>query len=180
MSRRRPMWLIIAALSIACFAAGCSQQQPAPPPDTRAADEATIRAADANFAKAAAAKDLEKAMADYADDAVFFSSGVPAAVGKENIRKNIQGLLASPVQISITVASVDVARSGDLAMDRGKVEATVTDKKGRSSTSTSDYVLVWKKMADGSWKIEADTSANEKAPERQVAKKSARARRRKR
>jgi uncharacterized protein (TIGR02246 family) len=180
MSRNRSLSLMIAAACAVSFFAACAQPQPAAPPDTRAADEATIRAADAKFAKAAAAKDLEKAMADYADDAVFFSSGVPAAVGKDNIRKNIQGLLASPVQISITVASVDVARSGDLAMDRGTVEATVTDKKGRSSTSTSDYVLVWKKMTDGSWKIEADTSANEKAPERQVPKKSARAKRRKR
>jgi uncharacterized protein (TIGR02246 family) len=178
MPRIRSFPLICAAAFIACFATACAQQQPAGPPDTRAADEATIRAADADFVKAAAAKDLEKAMSYYADDAVFLSSGAPAAVGKDNIRKNIQGLLAAPVQISITVASVDVARSGDLAMDRGTVDATMTDKKGKSSTSTSQYVLVWKKMADGSWKIEADTSANEVLPQRQVTKKSKHARRR--
>jgi uncharacterized protein (TIGR02246 family) len=174
MSRNRSFSLIFTAAFIACFAAGCSQQQPAAPPDTRAADEAAIRKADADFVTFAAAKDLDKAMALYADDAVFFSSGVPAAVGKDNIRKNIQGLMAVPnMQLNITVASVDVARSGDLAMDRGTVEATITDKKGRSSTNTSEYVLVWKKMADGSWKIEADTSANQKLPERQVTKKPA-------
>jgi uncharacterized protein (TIGR02246 family) len=178
MSRNRS--LIFAAAFIACFAAGCGQQQPAAPPDTRAADEATIRAADADFVKNAAAKDLEKCMSYYADDAVFFTSGVPAAVGKDNIRKDIQGLLAAPVQINITVASVYVARSGDLAMDSGTVQETVTDKKGNISTSNSDYVLVWKKMADGSWKIEADTSADEVLPQRPAAKKSKRARRRKR
>jgi uncharacterized protein (TIGR02246 family) len=162
MPRIHSFSLICAAAFIACFATACAQQQPAAPPDTRAADEATIRAADAEWVKAAAAKDLEKCMSYYADDAVFLSSGAPAAVGKDNIRKNIQGLLAAPVQMNVSVASVDVARSGDLAMDRGTVEATVTDKKGKSSTSTSEYVLVWKKMADGSWKIEADTSANQK------------------
>jgi uncharacterized protein (TIGR02246 family) len=163
MSRIRPFSLLIAAAFIACFAAACAQPQPAAPPDTRADDEVTIRAADADWAKAALAKDLEKCMSYYADDAVFISSGVPAAVGKDNIRKNIQALLAVPgMQMNITVASVDVARSGDLAKDRGTVQATVTDKKGKSSTSTSAYVLVWKKMADGSWKIEADTSANQK------------------
>jgi uncharacterized protein (TIGR02246 family) len=177
MSRNRSLSLIFAAI-FAAGLAGCAQQQPAAPPDTRAADEATIRAADADFVKAAAAKDLDQAMALYADDAVFIASGVPAAVGKDNIRKNIQGLLAAPVQIGITVTSVDVARSGDLAMDRGTVQATVTDKKGRTSTSISDYVLVWKKMTDGSWKIEADTSADEKAPERPVAKKAAHKKRR--
>jgi uncharacterized protein (TIGR02246 family) len=162
MPRIHSLSLICAAAFIACFATACAQQQPAAPPDTRADDEATIRAADADFVKAAAAKDLEKAMSYYADDAVFLSSGAPAAVGKDNIRKNIQRLLAAPVQISITVASVEVARSGDLAMDRGTVDATMTDKKGKSSTSISVYVLVWEKMADGSWKIEADTSANQK------------------
>jgi uncharacterized protein (TIGR02246 family) len=178
MARNRSYSLMFAAAFIACFVTACAQEKPAAPPDTRAADEATIRAADADFVTAAAAKDLEKAMSLYADDAVFLSSGAPAAVGKDNIRKNIQGLLAAPVQISITVQSVDVARSGDLAMDRGTVDATITDKKGKSSTSTSVYVLVWKKMADGSWKIEADTSANQKPPQRQVTKKKARARRR--
>src|SRR5271154_3362814 len=163
MSRNRSFSLIFAAAFIACFAIGCSHPRPAAPPDTRAADEATIRKADADFATFAAAKDLDKAMALYADDAVFFSSGTPAAIGKDNIRKNIQGLMAVPgMQLNITVASVDVARSGDLAMDRGTVEATVTDKKGKSVINTSEYVLVWKKMADGSWKIEADPSANQK------------------
>jgi uncharacterized protein (TIGR02246 family) len=177
MSRTRS--LIIAAACIACFSAGCSQRQPAAPPDTRAADEATIRAADADWAAAALAKDLDKCMSYYADDAIFISSGAPAAVGRDNVRENIQGLLAVPgLQLSITVASVDVARSGDLAIDRGTVEATATDKKGKSVTNTSDYVLVWKKMADGSWKIEADTSANEKMPPRQATRKPMRRKRR--
>ncbi|MGA8012969.1 MAG: SgcJ/EcaC family oxidoreductase [Candidatus Acidiferrales bacterium] len=164
MSQQRPLWLMLAALSIVCFAAACSQQQPpAPPPDTRAADETWIRTADADWVKAAAAKDLEKCMSYYADDAVFLSSGVPAAVGKDNIRKNIQGLLAVPnMQMTVTTASVLVSRSGDLAMDSGTVQSTVTDKKGKTASSISQYVLVWKKGADGSWKIAADTSANVK------------------
>jgi uncharacterized protein (TIGR02246 family) len=165
MSRQRPLWLTIVALSIACFAAACNSQPAAPaaPPDTRATDEATIRAADQDFVKCAEAKDLEKCMSLYADDAVFLSSGVPAAVGKDNIRKDIQGLLAAPgLKFKVDITSVTVARSGDLAMDQGTVEATTTDKKGKLVTSTSQYVLVWKKMPDGSWKIAADTSANVK------------------
>ena len=33
---------------------------------------------------------------------------------------------------------------------------------GKPVTNSSQYVLVWKKMPDGSWKIAADTSANAK------------------
>lgn len=157
---------LVGALFAAAFAAllavSCAQPKPAEMPDTRVADEATIRTADTDFAKAAAAKDLDKCMSYYADDAVFLSSGSPAVLGKDNIRTVIQRMLAAPMQLTINVASVDVARSGDLAMDRGTVEAAVTDKKGKTATQTSEYVLVWKKQADGAWKIAADTSANQK------------------
>ncbi|HEY6904609.1 MAG TPA: SgcJ/EcaC family oxidoreductase [Candidatus Acidoferrales bacterium] len=153
---------IVAAAFAALLAVSCAQPKPAEISDTRAADEAAIRAADADFAKAAAAKDLDKCMSLYADDAVFLSSGSPAAVGKDNIRTVIQRMLATPMQLTIHVASVDVARSGDLAVDRGTVEAAVSDKKGKTTTQTSEYMLVWKKGADGTWKIVADTSANEK------------------
>lgn len=162
MSRRTFHLPIVAATFAALLAVACAQPKPAEMPDTRAADEAAIRAADADFVKAAAAKDLDKCMSLYADDAVFLSSSSPALVGKDNIRPVIQRMLAAPMQLTINVASVDVARSGDLAMDRGTVEAAVMDKKGKTTTQTSEYVLVWKKQADGAWKIVADTSANEK------------------
>jgi uncharacterized protein (TIGR02246 family) len=155
---------LIAVAFAASLAVSCAQpqQKPAEMPDTRAADEATIRTADADWANAAAGKDLDKCMSYYEDDAVLFSPGSPAVLGKDNIRNVIQRMLSAPMQLNINVASVDVARSGDLAMDRGTVQAAVTDKKGKTTTQTSEYVLVWKKQADGSWKIAADTSANEK------------------
>ena len=153
---------IVVAAFTALLAVSCAQPKPVETPDTRAADEATIRADDADFAKAAAAKDLDKCMSLYEDDAVFISSGSPAMIGKDNIRTVIQRMLAAPMQLTIHTASVDVARSGDLAMDRGTVQSAVTDKKGKTTTQTSEYVLVWKKGADGVWKIAADTSANRK------------------
>jgi uncharacterized protein (TIGR02246 family) len=163
MLRIRSRLLALAAF-VACFAAAsCSNQPAAPaaPPDTRAADEAAIRAEDADFAKAALAKDLDKCVSYYADDAVAFAPGMPAVIGKDNIRKFLAGLVASPgLQMNIHIESVDVARSGDISIDRGTVDATTTDKKGKASTQSIEYIIVRKKQADGSWKIVADTSAN--------------------
>lgn len=147
-----------------CFVA-CSQQpaQPAAPPDTRPADEAAIRANDADFARAAAAKDIDKCVSLYMDDAVIFSPGTPAVIGKDNIHKFFERMLAAPtMQFSFSDVTVDVARSGDLAEDRGAVQVTTTDKKGKPVTDSSQYVLVWKKQADGSWRVAADTSATDK------------------
>jgi len=160
-TRFRSLLLATTSVFVVCLAA-CSQQQPAAPPDTRAADEATIRTNDADFAKAAAGKDLDKCASLYLDDAVLFSPGVPAVLGKDNIRKFFDRMLAAPnMQFPFSDVTVDVARSGDLAEDRGSFQVTVTDKKGRPATQTGRYVLVWKKQADGSWKIAADTSAND-------------------
>jgi len=152
--------IFLSLVAAAFVSAGCAQKpaEPAAPPDTRAADEAAIRAADQDFVKCAEAKDLDKCMSLYADDAVLLESS-GATIGKENIRKPIQGLLNAGLQITVTTTSVLVSRSGDLAIDQGTVQVTGKDKAGKPQTSTSQYALTWKKMPDGSWKIAADTSA---------------------
>lgn len=63
---------------------------------TRAADETAIRAASAAWSHAANAKDLDKAVSFYADDAVVLPNKAPVTRGKENIRKNWAPLLALP------------------------------------------------------------------------------------
>jgi len=167
---RQQKRLFVAAVVVACLAVGCSKQPQQLSKDdlaklatelaqTHAADEAAIRAADQDFVQCAEAKDLDKCMSLYADDAVLLGIG-PASIGKENIRKAIQGLISAPnLKITVTTTSVTVAALGDLALDQGTVEVTTTDKKGKPQTSTSQYALTWKKMPDGSWKIAADTSA---------------------
>lgn len=160
-STHRPSpWLAVAFL--ACFAAGCRQTVQPPPalPDTRAADATAIEKLDNDWFKAAAAKDLDTCASYYLDDAVIFSPGIPAVVGKENIRKFLEGLMtASNMKLTFLGSTVDVARSGDLAMDHGTVRVATRDKRGKTVTRTSQAVLVWKKQPDGSWKVAADTSA---------------------
>jgi len=162
MIRTHSLLLTISAAFVACFAAACSSQ-PAAPPDTRAADETAIRAASDVWNQAAAAKDLDKSVSVYTDDAVLFAPKAPAAIGKDSIRKGWQGLLAAPgLKLTVTTSGVDVARSGDLAVERGTFSVVTTDKKGKPNTETGQLVVVWKKQADGSWKVVADTNADDK------------------
>lgn len=121
---------------------------------------AAIRAGDASWIKGAETKDLDLCMASYLDDAVVISAGQPAVVGRENIRKFTQELIDAPgMHVEFSDATIDVAQSNDLAVDRGIAHVTTTDKQGKPVSSVSEYVLVWKRQADGSWKIYADTSA---------------------
>ena len=131
---RQQKRLLLAAVAAACLVVGCFNQPHPLSKDelatlaaelaqTHAADEAAIRAADQDFVKCAEAKDLDKCMSLYADDAVLLASGAPAANGKDSIRKFIQGLIAAPgLKITVNTASVTVAALGDLALDQGTVE----------------------------------------------------------
>ncbi|MGH7983124.1 MAG: YybH family protein, partial [Candidatus Udaeobacter sp.] len=66
-------------------------------------------------------------------------------------------LLASPgVAISWKTAKVEVARSGDLAYTTGTYELTMNDASGKPINDRGKYVEVWKKQADGKWKVVAD------------------------
>jgi uncharacterized protein (TIGR02246 family) len=124
----------------------------------RAADEAAIRAASAAWSQAASAKDLDKSISFYADDAVQFPNKAEATKGKVNIRKNWAPMLAAPGPgLSWQTSSVEVARSGDIAYETGTYVFATTDKKGKPTEEKGKFVVVWKKQSDASWKVAVDT-----------------------
>ena len=89
MSQFRSSFLLLAALFAMVITIACAEQtaqKPAPPPDTRKADEAAIRAASADWSKASQAKDLDKATSYYADEAVFFVNNGARVKGKDAIK----------------------------------------------------------------------------------------------
>ena len=49
-----------------------------------------------------------------------------------------------------------MAGSGDLAYSTGAYEMTAPDDNGKSSIDRGKYVAVWKKQADGNWKVAVD------------------------
>jgi uncharacterized protein (TIGR02246 family) len=142
---------------VSCHAGTQTSSQPTAPPDTRAADEVAIRAADAAWSKAAGAKDAAATASFYADNAVLMAPGGPATVGKDAILKGFTGMMADKnFALSFAPTKIEVARSGDLAYDIGDFSLTVTDPKGKAQTLKAKYVVVWGKQADGSWKAVVD------------------------
>lgn len=136
--------------------AACRQETP-PPPDTRAADEAAIRAADAEWVKAAQAKDPDKWASFYAEDGAILPAGAPMAKGKAAVREVAAQLMALPgFALTFAPTLIEVARSGDLAYDVGTYELTTNNAKGEPVVEKGKYVVVWKKQADGGWKVAAD------------------------
>jgi ketosteroid isomerase-like protein len=143
---------LCASLALLLFAAGCSQ---AAPPDTRAADEAVIRDADSQWSKTAAAGDLDGTVAYYAEDASVLAPNAPIASDKQSIRGVWASLLGS-ASVSWKATRVEVARSGDLAYIQGIYQLTSRDLQA-NPVDHGKFVEVWKKQADGKWKVVADS-----------------------
>lgn len=157
--------ILVAALA----AVSCANEpppQPAPqpisPPDTRAADEAAIRSAIREWAAAAKAKDAEKFASFYAGDGVIMFAGAPDVRGSASIREAIMGLMKDPAfALSFEPDAVVVARSGDLAYETGSYEMTATGPNKKPSTENGHYVVVWRKQADGAWKVALDVPVSD-------------------
>ena len=156
---RRHGFLLLLAFMIAV--AGCASQEPAAPaepPDTRAQDETAIRDNAKAWAAAAQAKDAEKFVSFYTEDAVLMLPNMAPASGKAAVREAITNFMKDPAfALSFETTKVEVAKSGDLAYELGTYSATSTDQKTKKPViEKGNGIVVWKKQGDGSWKAHVD------------------------
>jgi ketosteroid isomerase-like protein len=80
----------------------------------------------------------------------------PATIGLEQLRTLWTTFFTSPgYHLSWKADRVEVAGSGDLAYSFGQWEQTTT-VNGQPRTSHGIYVAVWRKQADGRWKVIVD------------------------
>jgi uncharacterized protein (TIGR02246 family) len=126
------------------------------------ADEQAIRALDTAWDHAAQAKDLDKTISFYADDASMLPPNMPIANGKDAIRAVWSQLLsANGVSITFAPSKIVVSKSGDLAYEIGAFQSTANDAQGKPASSTGKFVVAWQKRA-GQWKAVADIFNNDK------------------
>jgi ketosteroid isomerase-like protein len=127
-------------------------------PDTRAKDEADVRQAATSWGMLIKTKDLDGMLAYYTDDAWVNPQGEPIAKTADERRKVWTTYFATPGIVDTTgeTTRVEVARSGDLAVEYGTYVESIRGRKAQSRTITEKYVTTWRKQADGSWKVIAD------------------------
>ena len=126
-------------------------------PDTREADERAVRVSEIEMSKALAAKDLEQLMSFFADDASGIYPNTPIITGKDALRESWKTTLAIPgFSLSLQPLKVEAARSGDLAYVHGTWTRTMNDATGKPMADKGNYIVVYKKQADGQWRIVAD------------------------
>ena len=120
-------------------------------------DERAIREADAAWSKAAAAKDLEGTLSFMAEDTLEMAPNAPLLTGKAAARKFWGDMFAAPgFAISWQATKAEVSRGGDLGYSIGSYQLSMQDKSGKPMADRGKYVTIWKKQADGSWKVTVD------------------------
>jgi uncharacterized protein (TIGR02246 family) len=148
------------ALSAACQSAPKTEtaamggESEVAPPGLSAADETAVRAVDAEWSRAVSAGDGAALTALYASDATLLPPNEPVVKGEAVKKYNADMTASFSGPIEVTTTAVD--GRGDLAYAVGMYRATLTPKKAGAKplpTEEGKYLEVFKKQADGSWKI---------------------------
>ena len=143
---------LFTTIALAVTVSGCGS------PQTNVdVEKAAIRLADANWLAAAKARDLERTLPFWADDATILPPGDPAITGKAAIRQYVAGAFATPgFSISWNTDKIEVSSSGDLAYSTATDHITFDNSEGKMIVADNRAVAVWKKQPDGSWKCILD------------------------
>ncbi len=116
-----------------------------------------VRAADIAWEKAFSSKNLAGAVAFVDSTGSILSPNAPIATGPAAVRALFDGFYALPaLNLHWQPTSVEAAGSGDLAYSSGTYAMTFNGPSGKPLADRGKYVTVWRKEADGSWKVVRD------------------------
>lgn len=98
----------------------------------------------------------------FADDAVQLGNKEAPVVGRAAIAANTNW---SPAQYQLTWTPEGgrMSPGGDMGFTWGHYAGHSKDRDGNPVETAGRYMTVWKKQADGSWKVEMDASNEEPA-----------------
>jgi ketosteroid isomerase-like protein len=125
---------------------------PASAAASKGADEQAIRDTDAEWSMVAAAKDLDKTVSFYADDAVCLPPNQPPVTSEGGIRNLWKGFFSNLADISWKTTRIEMAKSGEIGYLIGTYAMTMKD----GTKDAGKYCEIWKKEADGKWKVAVD------------------------
>jgi uncharacterized protein (TIGR02246 family) len=122
------------------------------------ADIAAIEEVLNQYAVSTNAGDLELWLSLHADDVVKMPPDAPAIFGNEDLRANFKPAFDN-FNTSCVIYPEETQVSGDLGFARGTYSILITPKAGGETINLmpdGKYLTIFKRQADGSWKISHD------------------------
>jgi ketosteroid isomerase-like protein len=96
----------------------------------------------------------------FADDAVSLSNGRAALLGRGAVAASANWD-PKVYQLTWTPTAAQMGPSNDMGFTWGHYEGRSRDAHGEPVTVSGRYITIWKKLADGAWKVSLDASATE-------------------
>ena len=124
------------------------------------AETAQIMKADADFAQAVAAKDRARFLS-FVADVTTFNGGSPSELhGRDAVMKEWNDFFTPDgPTLSWTPTRGEVIGAGDLGYTTGRSLFRGKGPDGKSVERPGEYLTVWRKQRDGSWKVIFDTGS---------------------
>ena len=90
----------------------------------------------------------------FTEDAVQLPPNAARAEGRDAIRdRTLSFTSAEGFSVNWTATSIAVSAAGDLGYSEGEYEFSIKDAEGNAVSDKGKFVDIWKKQADGSWKV---------------------------
>ena len=135
--------VVCVLMSVAAFGAGPEEQ---------------IMQSDRDFNKATQEKRAEGWLSYFALDEAALQD--PPTVGRQAITERYQKLFSDPnFTLTWEPVKAEVFPAGNVGYTTGKYVAHFKNKEGKLMESRGHYITLWRKQADGSWKIVGDSGA---------------------
>lgn len=143
--------LCVLALSLASCA------RPGPP--RQEMDLAQVRqaleAANAKFVEAFNRGDAAAVVALYMDDATLLPPNSDMIRGRQGLQDFWSAAMKAGFK-DVALTTVEVGGSGDTAYEIGKYSLAIQPEGQERRADSGKYLVVWKRQADGWWKLQAD------------------------
>lgn len=101
------------------------------------------------------AKDAAAAAACYTENATVFPPDVEAANGRAAIQAFWQSMIDAGIA-DARLTTIELDEFGDSAAEVGMATGSMPDSGGGRADFTAKFVVIWKKDADGAWRMHRD------------------------
>jgi uncharacterized protein (TIGR02246 family) len=115
---------------------------------------AALAAANLRLMKALERSDAAAFASVYAEDAVLLQTREPEIRGRAAIRALMEKDLKGNPYTGFEILSLEVRSEGSLVIETARFTATAVDALGSRSSVTQRFLTVWKRQADGAWRIQ--------------------------
>jgi ketosteroid isomerase-like protein len=138
----------IGVLFLAFLTAACDSASTRDP----AADRQAIAASTTRFQAAENAGSVDQFRSYFADDLVMMGPNMPPVIGGDSVAA-LMRVFHAAFAVQVEYTSQEIVVFGDWGFDRGTERYTLTPKAGGTPIRKSgNYLYVYQRQADGSWK----------------------------